>query len=231
MLNEPLTNARMPEQSDAPTGGLQITNAVKDLAPFTLPRFTTTAARNTAFGQWVTAGGTMVNGMHCVVNGETQVYRSGAWEPLVPPATIASIRNIGGTGLTSNAWTIIPFTIEDVDTDNGHSTTSNNSRWYAQKARWYVASAQVSFTHSTASSLSYRGARIRKNGDNGQMPGASTLLPVAANGQVSVSTSSIPVWCNVGDWIDVQAFHNATDAITTYSNTEFATALHVWSHR
>jgi hypothetical protein len=231
MRNHPLTNARLPEDTDAPLGGTQIQNAIRDQDPFIIPNFTTASARNTAYAAWVTTGGTMRTGLHCVVNGETQVYRNGAWEPLVPPATIASMRNIGGTALTASQWTIIPFTIEDVDTDNGHSTTSNNSRWYAQKARWYVASAQVSFTHSVTTSLSYRGARIRRNGDTGQMQGASTLLPVAANGRVSVSTSSIPVWMNVGDWIDVQAYHNADDAITTYSDGNFATALHIFSHR
>jgi hypothetical protein len=84
VLNEPLTNARMPENSDAPSGGAQITAAVKDLASFTLPRFTTTSARNTAYTQWVTEGGTMVDGLHCAVDGETQVYRDGGWWRLAP---------------------------------------------------------------------------------------------------------------------------------------------------
>jgi hypothetical protein len=231
MLNEPLTNARIPEQSDGPLGGLQIGYAVKDLAKFTIPRYATSAARDTAFAAWVTQGGVMTSGLYSDVNGNIEVYRSGTWQRVNPDATVASMRNIGGHPLTASAWTLIPFTLEDIDSDNGHSTSTNNDRWFAQKARWYVVSAQVSFTHSTASTLSYRGVRMRINGTTGQLPGATTMLPVAANGRVSVATAAIPVWMEVGDWVDVQAYHNASDAITTYSDTEFASALHIFSHR
>jgi hypothetical protein len=79
LLNEPLTDTRIPEQSDGPLGGIQIANAVLDLAPHTIPDFNTTGARDSAFSAWVTAGNAMRDGLHCSVDGATMEYRDGAW--------------------------------------------------------------------------------------------------------------------------------------------------------
>lgn len=79
MQTEPLTGARKPEQTDGPLGGLQISNAVDDLAEYAYPRFATTAARDTAYAAWVAAGGTMADGMVCSAGGLLYRYKSGAW--------------------------------------------------------------------------------------------------------------------------------------------------------
>lgn len=82
MDTEPLTGARKPEQSDGPLGGLQISHAVDDLAPLTDPYFATTSARDTAFSNWVAAGHTMRDGLHCYVSGIGDlVYQGGQWLP------------------------------------------------------------------------------------------------------------------------------------------------------
>lgn len=223
---EPLTGATIYDNSDAALGGQQSGDVVTDLAPFTIPYFATNAVRDTKFAAWVAAGNTMRNGLHCNVAGHDQVYRDGKWRP-VGPAIVMSVRNVGGHPLAANDWTTIPFGNEDVDTANAHATGSE--RFVAPQDGIYVASAQVSFTFSTASPLSYRGLRIRKNGLTGQLPGATTLLPVAANGYAVIATAAVPVQLNGGDWLDVQAYHNAADAITTYSDADRQTALHVWA--
>lgn len=89
---EPLTGARVPEQSDGPLGGLQAGNAVKDLADNTIPRFASGSARNTAYAAWVTAGGTMVAGLHCTVAGQLMRYDGTAWRYAahLPVATMAA---------------------------------------------------------------------------------------------------------------------------------------------
>lgn len=74
---EPLTGARIPTQSDGPLGGLQIANAVTDIADNTIPFFTTTSARDTAYNAWVTAGGTMRNSLVCAVGDLLYKYRVG----------------------------------------------------------------------------------------------------------------------------------------------------------
>lgn len=143
--------------------------------------------------------------------------------PWIRQPISATLRNIGGTNLPFNTWTLIPFTLEDVDTGGGHDN-GDPTRWYAPVSKTYVVSAVGSFTPSTTS-LSYRGVRVRKNGT--VIAGDAAVVPVAANGRLSVSTPAVPVWMNVGDYLEVQAYHNAADAVTTYSDAEYATALHV----
>lgn len=223
---EPLTGATVYENSDAALGGQQIGDVVTDLAPFTIPRFATNAERDTKFAAWVAAGNTMTTGLRCNVAGHDQVYRSGNWIPY-GPAIIMSVRNHGGTILTYQQWTPLAFALEDVDTAGAHAT--GGAQFVAPIAGIYVASAQVSFSFSAATALSYRGVRIRKNGDSALLPGATTLLPVAANGYAVVATAALPVPMNAGDTLDVQAYHNAGDMIQTYSDTERQTAFHVWA--
>lgn len=82
MQTEPLTGARKPAQSDGPLGGLQISNAVDDLAPVTVPYFATASARDTAFANWVAAGHAMRDGLHCYVSSIGDlVYQGGVWLP------------------------------------------------------------------------------------------------------------------------------------------------------
>lgn len=78
MQIEPLTGARKPEQTDGPLGGLQISNAVTDLAPKVLGGpFATASARDTAYASWVTAGNSMRDGLECWLTGTGhQVYTS-----------------------------------------------------------------------------------------------------------------------------------------------------------
>jgi hypothetical protein len=72
---EPLTGARIPTDSDSPLGGTAIARAIQDIADETLPRFATTAARDTAYSNWIAAGHNMAAGLHCVVNG--RLFRFG----------------------------------------------------------------------------------------------------------------------------------------------------------
>lgn len=81
MQTEPLTGARKPEQTDGPLGGLQISNAVDDLAPLVLPYFTTNSNRDAAFTDWVTAGHTMRDGLQCWLagSGRQEYTTAGGW--------------------------------------------------------------------------------------------------------------------------------------------------------
>lgn len=88
---EPLTGARIPTDSDGPLGGSQIARAIQDIADETLPRYTTSGARDTAYANWVAAGHTMYQGLHCVVNGRLNRFNGSSWE------TVAGYRGRGTT--------------------------------------------------------------------------------------------------------------------------------------
>lgn len=79
MHTDPLTGARYPDSTDAPNVSQFIQEAVNDLSDQVVPRFTTAAARDSAYTAWVAAGNTMTNGLVCTVGGELQCYR-GAWK-------------------------------------------------------------------------------------------------------------------------------------------------------
>lgn len=115
MLTEPLTGARKPEETDGPLGGLQISNLADDLAPDTIPYFTTASARDTAFSNWVSAGHSMRNGLHCYVSGiGDQVYVSGSWQKLVPTQPTRGIAAFtldnSGLGYINHGLSVAPTT-------------------------------------------------------------------------------------------------------------------------
>lgn len=101
---EPLTGARIPTQSDGPLGGLQIANAISDIADETTPYFTSASARDTAYSAWVANGHSMRNGLQCFVSGiGRMMYLSSGWFPLDGYYAEGS-----GTGMTLTATPTAP---------------------------------------------------------------------------------------------------------------------------
>lgn len=78
----PLTGARIPDSGDSANIAQYFDNAVKDLEPFTVPQFTSTASRDAAWSVWTAAGHTLSQAA-CMVNGDLQVYRGG-WVSVGP---------------------------------------------------------------------------------------------------------------------------------------------------
>jgi hypothetical protein len=122
---EPLTGVTVQDQSDAATGGTQIGSLAKGLAPFTVPRFSTTGARDTQYAAYVTAGGTMADGMRCTVNGIPYRRIGGTWRQDNGPRIIyritapsSAISSGGGneTGVTSGIAALANFTLYEAAT-------------------------------------------------------------------------------------------------------------------
>lgn len=78
---EPLTGVTAQDQSDAALGGTQIGALARNIAGFTVPRFASTAARDTAYSAWVTSGKTMADGLMCVAAGVLYRRINGQWRP------------------------------------------------------------------------------------------------------------------------------------------------------
>lgn len=76
---EPLTSITVQDQSDAATGGTQVGNLAKALVKFVVTRYATTGARDTAYTNWVAAGGTMADGMLTSAAGVPYRRISGTW--------------------------------------------------------------------------------------------------------------------------------------------------------
>lgn len=175
------------------------------------------------------------SGMRCIIEeGGTpyrpqreQAYRGGQWRDVsYSPAIVANLRNSGNSPLTNGNWAIVPFDVEEIDTVDGHSNTTNNSRWYAPLSGYYQVSATGAFTASNNTS-SQRGVRIRRNGDGGHYRSATVLYFVGPNSLVQLATPAPLVYLAAGDFLDVQMFYNSTDTLTTYADANLATTLSV----
>lgn len=119
MPTDPLTGSRYPASSAAPNVNGDIQNAVMDLADNTIPRFTTTAARDTAYANWVTAGGTMANGLVCAVSNMLYMYDTSAWRELGPRLpTIRVYRSVGTTFATGSMLNVPYDTLDATVTYN-----------------------------------------------------------------------------------------------------------------
>lgn len=79
---DPLTGARYPTSGDAPQVYQDIKNLANDLSDNTIPSFSTTTARDTAFSAWVTAGNTMRSGLLAEISGGGRWrYNGASWDP------------------------------------------------------------------------------------------------------------------------------------------------------
>jgi hypothetical protein len=70
----PLTGARYPTSGNATNVPQDIQNAVTDLSVQVLPRYATTAARDSAFSAWTSAGNSLAEGMYAYTQAEDTLW-------------------------------------------------------------------------------------------------------------------------------------------------------------
>lgn len=135
----------------------------------------------------------------------------------------ATLRQTVAQSIPNAAWTSITLDFEDVDDRNGHSTTSNSSRYTAQDAGWYMVSGKVSFT---GNATGRRVARLAVNGT--AVPGSAGSLTPNAN-TADVLAQPRDVYLNVGDYVEVQGYQDITGGGSLSTNTvaESASVLQV----
>lgn len=116
MANDAWTGARLGDMNDAPLGGAYLAEVVKELAPWTVPHFTTTADRDAALTAWTAAGNTAKDGMHCTVTGTgLMVYStSGGWTLEAPKLpTFRVYRSGPAIPYSSSSLVNIPYDARD----------------------------------------------------------------------------------------------------------------------
>lgn len=134
----------------------------------------------------------------------------------VPMAQLVQVTT--GTALTTNAWGSIGFDSSTIDNYNGHSNSTNNSRYTIQVAGKYQVAGVVA--HGT-SSTGDRGAKVIKNG--AVIQGAYSLVGSASTTHgVSVPVAPFVVQCIVGDYLELQGYQNSGGSLTTTIGTDQA---------
>lgn len=209
---EPLTGATIYEQTDAALGGQQIGDVVTDLAPYTVPRFASSAARDTAYAAHVSAGGSLDTGMVCTVAGALQVYASSGWRTIFTYGAGFPGAVLTGSGLQtlgSATWSNITWQTETYDPANAHSTSSNTQRFVAPQTRMYQVSAAIDFG---ASASGRRGIRIVHNDDSSSATTTrNVVVGAVTNTRLSISSGFL---LTAGEYVAIQMYQDTGSNIT-----------------
>ncbi len=129
-----------------------------------------------------------------------------------PNTNLYTLPNAAGT---LNA---VPLNVEDVDTHNGHSTVTNNSRYTATVEGYYAVVGSVFWFNEA--NTTYRKTIIRKNG-SATVPGTQAL-GAHDNGQLmsQIAPTSVVYFNGTTDYVELMVdagttgsklYANATD--------------------
>lgn len=114
----------------------------------------------------------------------------------------------------SSTTTPVTFDTEDIDTDSGHSTSSNTSRYTAQRAARFQISGKVNFaTNATGQ----RSAWWSINGT--QLAASQVDVPGNASVGPCLVLPTMTVLLAVGDYVEMIAFQNSGGSLNTASSS------------
>lgn len=141
-----------------------------------------------------------------------------------PP--IATLTQMTAQSINSAAATAIALDTTVLDSYNGHSNTTNNSRYVGQEPGFYLVSGMVCFA---ANATADRKAQIYKNGSaiggaQGQGPASN-----ASGDGTSICTPTFEIYLNgAGDYIELYGTQNSGGALQTSPNTSNICSLTIW---
>lgn len=200
---EPLTGATLPEETDAPQGGLQIARAANGIVPMTVPRYPSTGARDQAFAAWVQQGNQMTDWLLCTVTGVgLQAFLSGKWQTVLDGSPLSRPFGVVYGSGTQNVGNGVPtpLSLTSVQTAQGMTATGGGLR--ANIPGWYMVSGMVSWPAASP----YSGRRIAGIALNGSVVTQSnSSVAVTAIVNMWVPTASLAVALNVNDLVQVLA--------------------------
>lgn len=125
--------------------------------------------------------------------------------------------------IPNSAFTAISLDTEVADTYGGHSTTTNNSRYVAQVAGWYLGIGQVALAGNAS------GLRSPALYVNGAAALPQMQAEIAPNGGSTTIVQAVGItYLNVGDYIEVRIDQTSGGALNTVANVSFLAAL--WVH-
>lgn len=123
---------------------------------------------------------------------------------------------------TSTTSTVLTLDTEAVDSDGGHSTVTNTSRYVCQTAGLYYVSGAVTFaTNGTGT----RTLQVFLNGA-GITGSAIQAAPSASNG-ASVFTATF-VQLAVNDYVELATWQNSGSTLTTSTSNALLTTMCLW---
>lgn len=137
-------------------------------------------------------------------------------------------RQTASQNITNATFTAITFTTgEDIDSENGHDTASNTSRYVAQEDGWYRCSGGwVCESNATGRRL----ARWTKNGT--AVNGSRVDLAAVSGGETIVPARDMVISLSAGDYVELEAWQSSTATRATVVTTELQSTMTVeWVRR
>jgi hypothetical protein len=135
---------------------------------------------------------------------------------------IAYLRQTAAQTLTTATNTLLTFDTEDIDRDNGHSTTTNTSRYTAQTAGWYFITGAASFVGNATGT---RVARFLINGT--ALNAGGNITSATLNTNTCVAPISNFVYLNVGDYLEIQVQQSSGANLNTYVTAPYQSFMSV----
>lgn len=138
---------------------------------------------------------------------------------VITPVLFIGRQSAATQSTTSGSWTSILLDLEEIDRDNGHSTTTNTSRYTAQTAGYYQVDGIVAWSSNST------GARATKLTVNGANVAGRAVSWQAAGSLLTASQVSAPVYLNVGDYVETQGNQVSGGALNTSINADFTSMM------
>lgn len=134
--------------------------------------------------------------------------------------------------VATNTYVAISLNASDVDSDSGHSNSTNNSRYTCQVAGWYYVEGFAAFANNTGAQSTMR-AFLAVNSTGGLPNVVSDLLQVnvkPANDYASLSGSGI-LRLAVGDYVEVWCLQASGSTLNTAPLTDISPSMNLfWMH-
>lgn len=120
--------------------------------------------------------------------------------------------------IADNTWTAIPFNSNSIDTDGGHNTAVNNTRYTSQYSAWYWVKGSVAFAPTGVASRFESAIAVNGSTYAGAsefvMKQASDLASCSASALVRLTAGSyVEIWCrqHTGGAVNLDATNTAPD--------------------
>lgn len=139
----------------------------------------------------------------------------------------AFVTQSAAQNLALNTWTAISFDQSVFDSYGGHSNSTNNTRYTAQVAGWYMVFGCVSF--ATTSTSGNRGTAVAKNGTRVQ--GAAGFGPALSGNPPTLPSPPTIVFLAAGDYVEVYGYSTVAMSPGTNSSSDLDSSMTVvWLH-
>lgn len=135
---------------------------------------------------------------------------------------VATMYMTADWSLPNSAYQTVPWNAALTDNWNGHSNTTNNTRYTVQTAGTYSLSGVATFDGNATGA---RAVKIYKNGAG--ISGTNLWEAAVGTNYISIAIPAFSIPCVTGDYLEIAVYQNSGNnlnvkAVGSYMNVEFA---------